>query len=276
MNNTVINSDIELSSTIQNNNNNDNNNDNNNKQNIQFSIYNIANCNFFNSNAFNNIIDITCIVLSISGITFGIFSCFIYDNITATGYLLSGFLSITLFFNMKKMRLRATLQTSVDVLKEENDELKENNEELKENIDDLEENNEELKESNEELKENIQKLNHLQNKLNNDLLLLKETIGVFGENYDEIINNLKTIYNNLKTENEIHSNINKNSIYLHILNIIKHYDPDYDFILTLNDLEKAKLTLLNAFPNLNYEHLKSKITNNQITAINIIESITHL
>ena len=39
-----------------------------------------------------------------------------------------------------RMRLRAALQNSVNVLKEENEELKENNEDLKENIDELEEN----------------------------------------------------------------------------------------------------------------------------------------
>ena len=160
---------------------------------------------------------------------------------------------------MKKMRLRATLQTSVDVLKEENDELKENNEELQENIDDLE--------------ENIDSLETIQKSLSEDLSVLKETIGIFGENSDEIIDNLKTIYNNLKSQNEIHSTINKNTIYLHILHIIKHYDKRSQFLLTTTDLEKAKTTLLNAFPNLDYNELKSKIVNNKISASNIVESI---
>ena len=55
--------------------------------------------------------------------------------------------------------------------------------------------------------------------------------------------------------------------------IIKHYDKRSQFLLTATDLEKAKSTLINAFPNLDYDELKSKITNNKITATNIVESI---
>ena len=57
------------------------------------------------------------------------------------------------------------------------------------------------------------------------------------------------------------------------LHIIKHYDKRSQFLLTTSDLEKAKNTLINAFPNLDYDELKTKITNNKITATNIIESI---
>jgi hypothetical protein len=213
----------------------------------------------FTSNACNRLTDIVLITFSISGVGFGLIAWFIIDNITAIGYILSGIFSGLSLVSLRRMRLRAALQNSVNVLKEENIELKENNEELQENIDELE--------------ENIDSLETIQKNLSSDLTVLKETIGVFGENSDEIIENLKMIYNNLKSQNEIHSTINKNTIYLHILHIIKHYDKQTQFYLTTTDLEKAKTTLLNAFPNLDYEELKSKIVNNKILASNIVESI---
>ena len=222
-------------------------------------MYNLATGKIFQTNACNKITDFVLISFSISGFGFGFIAWFVIDNITAIGYILSGIFSTLSLVSIKRMRLRAALQKSVNVLKEENDELKENNEELQENIDDLE--------------ENIDSLETIQKSLSEDLSVLKETIGIFGENSDEIIDNLKSIYNNLKSQNEIHSTINKNTIYLHILHIIKHYDKRSQFLLTTTDLEKAKTTLLNAFPNLDYNELKSKIVNNKISASNIVESI---
>tara|TARA_Y100000992_G_scaffold241658_1_gene172552 strand:- start:16788 stop:17597 length:810 start_codon:yes stop_codon:yes gene_type:complete len=225
----------------------------------EISVYNIISGNIFQTNICNKITDFILFIFAFSGFTFGIVSWFFIDNITGVGYILTGTFSTVSLCSIRRMRLRAALQNSVNVLKEENEELKENNEDLKENIDELE--------------DNIDSLENIQKGLSEDLNLLKETIGIFGENSDEIIDNLKTIYNNLKHENEIHSKINKNSIYLHILNIIKHYDRRSQFLLTKSDLEKAKETLLNAFPNLDYEELTNKITNNRISATNIIESI---
>lgn len=233
------------------------------------SVFNMLSGNIINTNTCNKITDFTLIIFSFGGFTFGIISWFIIDNITAIGYILSAIFSFISFLTIRRMRLRAALEKSVNVLKKENDELKENNEELKDNIDDLEDNNEELK-------ENINDLQTVRNKLNEDLISLKETIGVFGDNSDEIINNLTTVYNNLKSQNEIHANINKNTIYLHILNVIKHYDVNSDFVLSQDELENAKETLLMSFPNLNYEQLKAKISNNKITAANIADSITLL
>ena len=129
--------------------------------------------------------------------------------------------------------------------KEENDELKENNDELKENIGELE--------------GNIDELEVVTKTLNNDIEMFKNTIGVFGENADEIINKLKEVYQDLKKENEVQANINKNTIYLHILHIIKHFDKNCNFTMSKDNLDKAKKTLLNAFPNLDYEALKNKI-----------------
>ena len=242
------------------NNNNSNNNENNSKSlTSQFTVYNLVTGKIFATNACNKLTDIVLFTFSIGGITFGFIAWFVIDNITGVGYILSGIFSSLSLFSLRRMRLRAALQNSVNVLKEENNELKENNEELQENIDELE--------------ENIDSLEIIQKNLSTDLSVLKETIGIFGENSDEIIDNLKTIYNNLKSENEIHSTINKNTIYLHILHIIKHYDKRSQFYLTTTDLEKAKTTLLNAFPNLDYEELKSKIVNNKISASSIVESI---
>ena len=233
----------------------------NNNQSIcsQFTVYNLVTGKIFATNACNKLTDMILITFSFGGFGFGFIAWFVIDNITAIGYILTGIFSSLSLVSLRRMRLRAALQSSVNVLKEENNELKENNEELQENIDELE--------------ENIDSLETIQKNLSEDLIVLKETIGVFGENSDEIIDNLKTIYNNLKSENQIHSNINKNSIYLHILNIIKHYDKRSQFILTTSDLEKAKTTLLNAFPNLDYVELKSKIVNNKISASIIAESI---
>ena len=223
------------------------------------SILNIVSGNIFNSSGCNKITDGILFIFSFGGLSFGFVAWFIIDNITAIGYILSGIFSGISLFNIRRMRLRATLQKSVNVLKEENNELKENNDELQENIDELE--------------DNIDNLEVVSKTLNDDLNLLKETIGIFGNNSDEIINNLREIYTNLKTENEIQSNINKNTIYLHILYIIRHFDNKCQFVLTSSNLEKAKNTLINAFPNLDYEVLKTKIINNKITADVICENI---
>lgn len=224
-----------------------------------FTVYNLASGNIFNTSGCHKITDIILFTFTIGGLGFGAIAWFVIDNITSIGYILCGIFSCISLCSIRRMRLRAALQKSVNVLKEENEELKENNEELKENIDELE--------------ENIDSLENIQEKLNGDLIMLRETIGVFGDNSDEILENLREIYNNLKSENEIHSTINKNSIYLHILNIIKHYDKRNEFSLTSVNLEKAKTTLLNAFPNLDFNDLKNKITNNKITADKIVESI---
>lgn len=192
-------------------------------------------------------------IMSIGQIIFGIISWFVYDKITSIGYLLSGIFSGITLRLLCKMRLLKTMQQSVNVLKEENEELKENNEELKENIDDLE---------------------SVSNKLSEDLKMLKETIGLLDQNADDVIENLREIYSSLKKENEIHAKLNKNMIHINILQIIRHFDSSTTFSLKLEDLNKAKKTLLNAFPNLNYNLLLTKIKeNNKITAKNIYESI---
>ena len=225
----------------------------------EISIYSILSGNILETNFCQKITDCLLFLFILLGFGFGFTAWFFIDNITGVGYVLCGVFSTVSFCSIKRMRLRATIQKSVNVLKEENEELKENNEELKENIDELE--------------DNIDSLENTQKNLHEDLVMLKETIGIFGDNSDEIIENLKNIYKNLKNENEIHSKINENTIYLHILHIIKHYDRRCQFILTSESLDKAKTTLLNAFPNLDFEELKGKITNNKIDAKMIVNSI---
>ena len=107
--------------------------------------------------------------------------------------------------------------------------------------------------------------------------MLKNTIGILDDNSDEVIENLREIYNSLKKENEIHAKLNKNSIFLHILQIIKHFDnngKNATFSLSKDDLVKAKKTLLNAFPNMDFNSLTDKIkSDKKITAKNIYDSI---
>ena len=125
-------------------NNESNNNESNNNKSTsitsQLTIYNLVTGNIFQTNACNKIIDITLIFFSFGTLGFGFIAWFTISNITALGYILSGIFSSISLFSIKRMRLRASLQSSVNTLKEENIELKENNEELQENIDDLEEN----------------------------------------------------------------------------------------------------------------------------------------
>ena len=260
------NSNNENNNKNENNNNNENNsnnenNENNNKKNLfsQFSVYNLITGNIFQTNVCNKFTDITLCFFSIGGTTFGIIAWFTISNITAIGYLMSGIFSAISLFSIRRMRLRASLQSSVNVLKEENIELKENNEELQENIDELE--------------DNINSLEKISKNLKDNLIVLKESIGIFGENSDEIMEKLREIYINLKAENELHESLNKNMIYLHILHIVKHYDSKFQFILNKTDLEKAKTTLLNAFPNLNFEDLKKNMKNNKINAEHIYKLV---
>ena len=241
---------------IPNENNSQNHNSNNSISVSRFNKFSILTSIFSNSlnlPILTNSIDSFLIMMSMWQIIFGVISWFVYDKITSVGYILSGIFSGTTLRLLRKMRLLKTMQQSVNVLKEENEELKENNEELKENIDDLE---------------------SVSNKLSEDLNMLKETIGLLDQNAEDVIENLREIYSSLKKENEIHAKLNKNMIHINILQIIRHFDSSTTFSLKLEDLNKAKKTLLNAFPNLNYNLLLTKIKeNNKITAKNIYESI---
>ena len=227
-----------------------------------YSMISSSVCNVFNIPAVSKTLDSILGASSIGQIIFGIFNWFTDSKTTAIGFLSGGIFSGSTLTLVRKNRLQAFMNQSVNVLKEENDELKESNEELKESNEELKEINEELKESNEELKENIDDLESISKKLHEDFSMLKNTIGILDDNSDEVIENLREIYNSLKKENEIHAKLNKNSIYLHILQIIKHFDnngKNATFSLSKDDLVKAKKTLLNAFPNMDFNSLTDKI-----------------
>lgn len=219
------------------------------------------NTNFFfsrfkNFSLLNKSIDSLLALASFTQLIFGTISWFIYDKITSIAFTASGIFSGTTLSLLRKNRLQASVQQSADLLKEENDELKENNEELKENIDGLE---------------------LVSQQLSEDLKMLKDTIGLFDQNSEDVLKNLREIYLSLKKENETHAKLNKNMIHINILQIIRHFDTSTTFSLTYEDLEQAKKTLLNAFPNLNYDLLLNKIKeNNKITVKNIYESIRRL
>ena len=91
--------------------------------------------------------------------------------------------------------------------------------------------------------------------------MLKNTIGILNDNSDEVIENLRKYIILLKKKWNT-CKLNKNSIYLHILQIIKHFDnngKNATFSLSKDDLVKAKKTLLNAFPNMDFNSLTDKI-----------------
>lgn len=211
---------------------------------------------FSNFRIFTKTLDSFLGFSSIGQLIFGIVSLYTDDKITSIGYISAGIFSGITFRIIRKMRFLTTMQESVNFLQGENKELKESNEELKESIDDLE---------------------SVSDRLNSDLKLLKETVGLLDENAEEVIENLREAYHGIKKENEIYSKLNKNLIYLNILQIIRHYDSNSNFSLKLEDLQKAKKTLLNAFPNLDYNSLIDKINETpvvtKITAKMIFDSM---
>jgi len=94
------------------------NNENANSKSLtsQFTVYNLVTGKIFTSNACNRLTDIVLITFSISGVGFGLIAWFIIDNITAIGYILSGIFSGLSLVSLRRMRLRAALQNSVNVL----------------------------------------------------------------------------------------------------------------------------------------------------------------
>ena len=199
-------------------------------------------------------------VVSVGEVIFGIAAWFTMDKITSIGYISGGiFAGLTLIL-LRKNRLQASMQQSVNVLQEENEELKESNDELKENIDDLE---------------------TVSNKLNEDLKMLRESIGLFGINSEEVLDKFREIYQGLKKENEIHSKLNKNMIFLNIVQIIKMYEKHNNnvqtYTLKIDDLIRAKKPILNIFPNLNFNELLLKIKKyEKINAKNIYECVKNI
>ena len=198
-------------------------------------------------------------IVSAGELIFGIAAWFTIDKITSIGYVSGGIFSGLTLMYIRKNRLQASMQQSVNVLQEENEELKESNEELKENIDDLE---------------------TVSRKLNEDLQMLKESIGLFDVNSEEVLDKFREIYKGLKKENEIHQKLNKNMIFLNIVQIVKLYECNYknnnsnNYQLTIDELISARKPLLNVFPQLDFNDLLIKIKKyDQINPKTIYECI---
>ena len=202
-------------------------------------------------------------IISAGELIFGVAAWFTIDKITSIGYVSGGVFSGLTLMYIRKNRLQASMQQSVNVLQEENEELKESNEDLKENIDDLE---------------------SVSNKLSEDLKMLKESIGLFDVNSEEVLEKFREIYTGLKKENELHTKLNKNMIFLNIIQIVKTYENTNrsnailpfvnNYQLTIKELINAKKPFLNIFPNLDFNDLVVKIkTYNQINPKNLYECI---
>ena len=174
----------------------------------------------------NNCIDFTLIIVSFSSIAFGIVSMVIINNITGIGYIGMGIFSGVSLFTVKRMRLRATIQKSVNILQQENDELKENNDELKENVDDLEHNVEELE-------ENLLTFKSLEKNLREDINTLKKVVGLVGDNSSDAIKELKTILKNLSEENKKHEFLVKNQIISYLYQNKYKIDNFKEFLIEL-------------------------------------------
>ena len=174
----------------------------------------------------NNCIDFTLIIVSFSSIAFGIVSMVIINNITGIGYIGMGIFSGVSLFTVKRMRLRATIQKSVNILQQENDELKENNDELKENVDDLEHNVEELE-------ENLLTFKSLEKNLREDINTLKKVVGLVGDNSSDAIKELKTILKNLSEENKKHEFLVKNQIISYLYQNKDKIDNFKEFLIEL-------------------------------------------
>lgn len=174
----------------------------------------------------NNCIDFTLIIVSFSSIAFGIVSMVIINNITGIGYIGMGIFSGVSLFTVKRMRLRATIQKSVNILQQENDELKENNDELKENVGDLEHNVEELE-------ENLLTFKSLEKNLREDINTLKKVVGLVGDNSSDAIKELKIILKNLSEENKKHEFLVKNQIISYLYQNKDKIDNFKEFLIEL-------------------------------------------
>lgn len=174
----------------------------------------------------NNCIDFTLIIVSFSSIAFGIVSIVIINNITGIGYIGMGIFSGVSLFTVKRMRLRATIQKSVNILQQENDELKENNDELKENVGDLEHNVEELE-------ENLLTFKSLEKNLREDINTLKKVVGLVGDNSSDAIKELKIILKNLSEENKKHEFLVKNQIISYLYQNKDKIDNFKEFLIEL-------------------------------------------
>lgn len=233
------------------------NNENENKNESKFSMNKFIFISSFSSmcsltNACDKTIDTFLSFVSLSSLAFGIFQYFTDDTLTAIGYVSSGIFSGATLVTLRRMRLRASLASSVDVLKDENEELKESNDKLAENVTDLEE----LKEA-----------------LDIDLKILKETIGIVGENSDALMNNLKELHSKLQSENEMHSRLLKTQTHLQLINIFYQFSKSHSLKLNKNEILLAKEHILNIFHDKSWDDIDKLIQNQELKLKDLIKLI---
>ena len=179
------------------------------------------------------IVDTLFITTSI--VSGGIGAIFIIISNTLTG---AAFIMVSLFsgisiISIKRMRLRASMQKSVNVLKQENDELKENNDELKENVDELE--------------NNVIQLKTIETTLKEDVSALKSIVGLIGDNSQEAIEEIKIILKNLKQENIKHSIL------------VKRQFLTYMYQNEKLDIKIFKDVLLELYSHLEWKEIEEKV-----------------
>ena len=215
---------------------------------------NIITTSLSNNNTISNycskVTDLSLLLISLTGIGVGVSQYLIDEELTGVGFTGMGIFAGMSLFTIRRMRLRAALQKSVNVLKQENDELKEHNDRLAGTVTDLE---------------------NIKVTMNDDLKLLKETIGLADENADELIEKLRSIHNKLKNENDRHSLLVKSQASLQIMNIFNHFDKDHNLVLDEKELRYARESILMVLPNLEWQDVKSKIENKNLKVQNLLE-----
>ena len=202
------------------------------------------------SNYCSKFIDLSLLLISLGGIGIGVSQYLIDEELTGIGFSGMGIFAGISLFTLRRMRLRAALQKSVNVLKQENDELKEHNDRLAVTVTDLE---------------------NIKVSMNDDLKLLKETIGLADENADELIEKLRSVHNKLKNENDRHSLLVKSQASLQIMNIFNHFDQDHNLVLDEKELKYAKESILMVLPNLEWQDVKSKIEDKNLKVQNLLD-----
>lgn len=213
-------------------------------------------CSIINPGA--KCVDGTLITISAGTGIFGIINIVLLDTLTGFGFLTASTLGLISLYAIKKMRLRASVQKSVNVLKQENDELKENNEDLKENNEILEKNVDELEENIDSLENTIINLKNVEINLKDDLDKLKTLLGLVGTESKDIIKEIKDILNKIKTENNRHGDLIKQQVLTYLCTINEQNENDNDIII------KFKNILTEFYPNLEWESIVTKIKNKEL------------
>ena len=226
------------------------------------SILKLTNCSSMTSNC----LDGSLFLISISSTIFGVINLGLSETLTGMGYIGAGAMAGVSLFTIKRMRLRAAISKSVNVLSQENDELKENNEVLQENNEVLQENNEELKGNVDELEKNVDtlesniiKLKNIENNLKSDLDALKNMLGLIGSDSENAIKEIKEILNNLKNENDRHALLVKSQIVTHIYSIYDNSEISNDNEDSDYKISNFKDILLELYPTMSWNSIFGKI-----------------